>query len=170
MRVYWARLVVLLGLFSFGPVPVALADGVRGPVVTAEGYILIAVDHDGDGAGFRSRLKEPSQALSIHLGLVEFSYEEAGECHEVLARVNRGGQDSTTRTRRCPTADGWKETLVQSTLYEDYEVLWTVYEADGKTQLQWELKALIPGVAPIILNYHMGEEMRKALRSLGASK
>jgi len=170
MRINGARLALLLGVFCSGLSPVAQADGVRGPVVTADGYILIAVDHDGDGSGFRSQLKEPSEALSIHLGLIEFSYEEAGECHEVLTKVNRGGQDSTTRTRRCPTPEGWKETLVQSTLYENYEVLWTVYEADGKTQLQWEIKAMIPGVAPIVLNYHMGEQMSKALRSLGASK
>jgi hypothetical protein len=170
MRFQGVTVAVLIGVLSSGLFGVALADEVRGPVVTADGYILIAIDRDGNGSGFRSKLTKPTQALSIHLGLLQFHYEEAGDCQDVFAKVNRDGRDTMTQTRRCPTSEGWKESLVRSNLYDNYEVIWTVDESGGKTQLQWELKAQIPGTAPIVLNYHMGEEMRKALGSLGASK
>ena len=150
--------------------PLAMADEIRGPVVTSDGFVLIAVERPGDGSTLRERIATPTEALAIHQGMVGFQAQPVGECHEVEIQTQRDGTQHSTRTRRCPTAEGWSEKLIESSLYEHYEVYWTFYREDDLTQLQWELKARIPGVAPIILNYHLGEAMRLGLRSLGAKE
>jgi hypothetical protein len=168
MRYSWAKVIPLFGLMGSLQGGFAWADEIRGPVVTSDGFVLIALERDGDGSDFRHHLAQPSQGFSIHQGLVGFRVQKSGNCHDIFAVVNRGGTEHQTQTRRCPTSDGWHETLVKSDLYDDYEVRWSLHQDGDSTQLQWELKALIPGMAPIILNYHLGEQMSKALGSLGA--
>jgi hypothetical protein len=148
----------------------AKADEIRGPVVTSDGFVLIAVERPGDGSALEQRIAVPTEALAIHQGMKAFQAQPVGECHEIEIQIQRDGTEHSTRTRRCPTAEGWSEKLIESSLYEHYEVYWTFYREEGLTQLQWELKARIPGVAPIVLNYHLGEAMRLGLRSLGAKE
>lgn len=146
----------------------AHADDIRGPVVTADGFVLIAIERSGGTDSFKSHLAEPKKELCIHQGLEDVSFQPSEACFQVRATSNRNGQSYVTETRRCPTKSGWHETLVSSELYESYEVVWSLHTENGSTQLQWELKAIIPDVAPIILNYHLGEQMKQSLKSLGS--
>ena len=45
--------------------PLAMADEIRGPVVTSDGFVLIAVERPGDGSTLRERIATPTEAASI---------------------------------------------------------------------------------------------------------
>ena len=139
MRKYFDQLGMVIGWFTLGS-SVAMADNIRGPVVTADGYVLIAVERSGGTASFEHHLAEPKKEFCIHQGLEDMTFQPSDSCFRVLATSNRNGQSYVTETRRCPTKSGWHEVLVSSDLYESYEVVWSLHTENGSTQLQWELK------------------------------
>ena len=167
MRNVFGQLGMAIGWSLLGT-SLAHADDIRGPVVTADGYVLIAIEREAGEASFVRQLAEPKKELCIHQDLEHVTFEPVDACFQVRATSNRNGQSHVTETRRCPTKSGWHETLVSSDLYESYEVVWSMHTENGSTQLQWEVRAIIPDVAPIILNYHLGEQMKKSLKSLGS--
>ena len=94
---------------------------------------------------------QATSRLSPEVLSVEAASEDAGRCREVKRETRGLFHPLRFVARRCPTADGWHEELVQSDDFSAYATDWTVVATEGGTRVEYRVKTSvrlpIPGAA-----------------------
>ncbi len=116
----------MLGLlFALGSLP--RADAAEPPAQTfartpAGGWQTVLA-FPAPEADVRAALADPIAAARFSPDISAVTYLERGVC-STLRAVTSGFASVSYVYRRCPTADGWHETLVSSDDLDAYEVRW----------------------------------------------
>ena len=134
----------------------------------------VHVDNEGRVVAVVTVLAPPEQVRSILADTVGALKELSpntlsvevtpeGPC-ELVNRQTRGIlQPLTLRSKRCPTPDGWEETLMESDDFEHYEALWKVRSTEKGTEVTYRIATVLTAPVPQLL---VRQNLKKAARTI----
>lgn len=130
-----ASLVVGLGIS-----PAYGNDTVEPEIRYEDGLLVIEAVVGRPVSEIRPLLGDIQMMSDISPDILETTSQAIGACHQVTRKTRGLWRSLELRLLRCPTADGWKETLLQPGDYTAYESLWEVREAPGGSHLSFKLR------------------------------
>ena len=90
-------------------------------------------------AAVRAALADPIASARFSPDIAETTYVAAGECPTLRTRL-AGIVSFSYDYRRCATATGWRETLVSSADFDDYEVVWELEPTGNATRVKYAVR------------------------------
>lgn len=116
--------------------------------VADDGTVVARMHVDASSADVRAIIPE-LQSAGVNSNVLDVAKVTEGSC-TAIRRTTRGlFRPMEIRTRFCPTANGWREVLVQSADFTTYEADWTLRPMEGGgTQVQLSLKSKINLMVP----------------------
>jgi hypothetical protein len=122
-------LLLALTLSAMGAEPEVELD----PSGTIVGRIVVPAD----AAEVREVVDDPVACGRLSSDIVSVQSEPAAHsrCVDVTTETKGLFRTLFMRSRRCPTADGWEDRLVQSDDFDAYETRWSLRPVDGGTEV-----------------------------------
>lgn len=81
--------------------------------------------------------------------VLELRFQPDGACQSVFRKTRGLWSPLTMKTKLCPTQQGWREKLVQSDDYTDYQTEWVVRDnTDGATEMQLSVRTSVNLAVP----------------------
>lgn len=117
--------------------------------VDAEGRVVATVTLSAQPEAVRAILADTAGSLkdlSPNTLSVEVSPE--GSCERVQRHTRGILQPLVFQSRRCPTDDGWVETLTESEDFEHYEAMWAVRTTDSGTEVTYRIATVLTAPVP----------------------
>jgi len=85
----------------------------------------------------------------VYDNVLELRFQPEGSCHSVFRKTRGLWSPLTMQTRLCPTSQGWREHLVQSDDYADYETEWVIRDnQEGPTEMQLSVRTSVNLTVP----------------------
>jgi hypothetical protein len=143
--------------------------------ITAKGEVIAEMKVAAKPAAVRLQLAGAEKAHNLAPTTISSKATTDGKCEKVQLQTRGLFSPFVLETRRCPTATGWKETLVASTNFVEYWNEWSVKELpDGGSLITFKTRTLPDVAVPesIILSQTrrvLGKLMRNLLGALGES-
>jgi hypothetical protein len=140
--------------------------------VTAKGEVIAEVKVAAKAAAVRELLSGAEKAHHLAPTTVSSKATPDGKCEKVQLQTRGLISPFVLETRRCPTATGWRETLVASDNFVEYWNEWSVKELPDGAQVTFRTRTL-PNVAvpeSLILSQTrrvLNKLMRNLLAALG---
>jgi hypothetical protein len=125
---------ILGSLFAFAAEPPTIT-----PTYTRDGAWRADLVVPVPVASAKAALADPIAAARFSPDITEISYLAQGACPTLRARTG-GSMGVTYDYRRCATADGWHETLVESGTLDVYEVRWSFTPDGAGTRVAYQVK------------------------------
>lgn len=152
--------VLVLGCFlatsAFASEPVVSSDD-QGVV---NGSVVVPVSPEAA----IEMLKNPELALSINPDVVSLdTLSSSGGCTDLAISTRGMWRPLKMKTRRCRTATGYTETLLESADFSSQEATWTVSEHPDGALLQYTLKSEPNLPVPRAL---VQDNMRKSVKQM----
>ncbi|MSP57021.1 MAG: hypothetical protein EXR69_15675 [Myxococcales bacterium] len=146
----------------------ALAVEPTAPTVAGANTVSTAIFIAADPATVRAVLADPLRACHLSSDVLEATLvENHGEC--TLIQITTRGMTSplTYTTRRCPSADGFVETLVQTDDFDYQASRWSLRPVSGGTQVTLEVRSepRLP-VPQRLINAAVGSSAVQTLKNL----
>lgn len=143
--------------------------------ITAKGEVIAEMKVAATPAAVRAQLAGAEKAHNLAPTTISSKATADGKCEKVALQTRGFISPFVLETRRCPTATGWKETLVASDNFVEYWNEWTVKELpEGGSLIVFKTRTL-PNVAvpeSLILSQTrrvLSKLMRNLLGALGES-
>lgn len=111
--------------------------------VTDDGDVIAVVRIDAPIAAVRSALGSAEKAHFFAPTTIEARATADGSCERVALRVKGLFSPFVATTRRCPTADGWVEKLVESDDFSDYTAEWKLQGIGEATAVHFRVRTII---------------------------
>lgn len=107
--------------------------------IREDGSVVMSVLVEKPVAAVQSSLGSAMSRFSLDAGRTITDTVQRGECQEL--HVEAPGLLSPMRyiSLRCPTADGYSETLVSSDDFDASEVQWTLTRVEGGTRITYRV-------------------------------
>jgi hypothetical protein len=87
----------------------------------------------------RALLADPVASARLIPDLISTEVLTQGRCQD-LGLTTRGlTRPLQVRVRRCPTADGWRQDLLQSDDFTTYEVVWQIQPLESGTRVIYRI-------------------------------
>lgn len=142
--------------------------------ITANGVVIAEVRVHARAAAVRELLAGAERAHNLASTTVSVKASPDGKCEKVKLQTRGLITPFVLETRRCPTATGWRETLVTSDNFTEYWNEWTVKDLGDGALVTFKTRTL-PNVAvpeSLILSQTrkvLGKLMKSVLVALGES-
>ena len=115
--------------------------------ITAKGEVIAELKVAAKPAAVREQLAGAEKAHNLAPTTISSKAAADGKCEKVDLQTRGFITPFVLKTRRCPTATGWKETLVASDNFVEYWNEWSVKELpDGGSLVIFKTRTL-PNVA-----------------------
>lgn len=111
--------------------------------VTDDGDVIAVVRIPAPLAAVKAALVSAARAHRFAPTTIEARATADGACERVALRVKGFFSPFTVTTRRCPTADGWFETLVASDDFSEYQTEWKLQEIGEATAVHYRVRTII---------------------------
>jgi hypothetical protein len=109
----------------------------------------------------RAALADPIAASRFAPDILSVSYIARGACDTLHVETGVTFAPVSYDALRCPTADGFHETLVKSTTLSEYEGIWRLAPEGAGTHVSYHLRVAMAIPAPAFLVAgHMRDSMR----------
>ena len=142
--------------------------------ITAKGVVIAEVRVNAKASAVRELLAGAERAHGLASTTVSVKATADGKCEKVKLQTRGLITPFSLETRRCPTATGWRETLVTSDNFVEYWNEWTVKDLGDGSLVTFKTRTL-PNVAvpeSLILSQTrrvLGKLMKSVLVALGES-
>jgi hypothetical protein len=145
----------------------ALTAQAAEPVVNPDGSVTMCVVLPAAEDIVRAELDTAAEASALHGDATLVSQERQGRCERSTFKT-RGLLSSISYVAlRCPTSDGWKQTLVSSETFEENEAEWVLRAVDGGTELRYRIQVRLDlPVGQRIVNAQIVDSMSRAVERL----
>jgi hypothetical protein len=111
----------------------------------------------------QASLADPIRAAAFSPDIASIEFLDRGTC-EKLRAVTSGSVSVAYDYQRCPTADGWHETMTSSRMLAAYEVRWRLRPVSGGTHVTYDLRITPKFPAPsFIFSGHMRDSITTLL-------
>lgn len=152
------RAVLVAGLLGLAPT-VAIADD-----AVSEDALIAA-----DRAQVLAVLADYDQLAAMNADVLDYRVEADAPCQRVYI-TTRGVMDPIHYIlRRCPTASGWKETLVSGDAsIEAIEVEWQLVPEGDQTRVKLSILARIAKVPQFLVDQHTRRNVARTLKNLAS--
>ncbi|HEY0136675.1 MAG TPA: hypothetical protein VGB85_21475 [Nannocystis sp.] len=140
--------------------------------VTSKGVVIAEMRVHAKAAAVRELLAGAERAHGLASTTVSVKASPDGKCEKVKLQTRGLITPFVLETRRCPTATGWRETLVTSDNFVEYWNEWTVKDLGDGALVTFKTRTL-PNVAvpeSLILSQTrkvLGKLMKSVLVALG---
>lgn len=101
------------------------------PTGAIVGRILVPADAEA----VREVVGDPTALGRLSPDVVSVQEQPSGRCIDVTTETRGLFRSLFMKSRRCPTADGWEDRLVESEDFDAYETRWSLREVDGGTEV-----------------------------------
>ena len=159
---------ILIGWVLVGPVSAATSE----PVVHVDdaGRVVAMVIVDASPEQVRVILADTAGSLKdLSPNTLSVEVTSDGPCERVDRQTRGIFQPLTFQAKRCPTADGWEETLVESDDFEHYEALWSVRTTDAGTEVIYRIATELTAPVPqVLVRQNLKQAAGTILRALVA--
>ena len=142
--------------------------------VTPKGVVIAEMRVHAKASAVRELLAGAERAHNLASTTVSVKASPDGKCEKVKLQTRGLITPFVLETRRCPTATGWRETLVTSDNFTEYWNEWTVKDLGDGALITFKTRTL-PNVAvpeSLILSQTrkvLGKLMKSVLVALGES-
>jgi hypothetical protein len=120
--------------------------------VDGEGRVVAVVTVQATPERVRTILADTAGALKeLSPNTLSVEVTPDGPCERVNRQTRGIFQPLTLRSKRCPTADGWEETLMESDDFEHYEALWRVRSTESGTEVTYRIATVLTAPVPQLL-------------------
>ena len=105
-------------------------------VVESDGTVVATVVLDASEAEVRALLADSVAAARLSADVLEATASTHGRCEQMEISTRGFLRPLTVVTLRCPTADGWRETLLRSDDFTRYVTEWRISTVVGGTRVE----------------------------------
>jgi len=141
------------------------------PTVTlaSPGHIDASVWVDAAPRDVLAALSDGALLASLAPDVIDAQAQADGACVG-LSVTSRGLLSPVTlRTRRCPTASGWQETLVTSGVFERFDTAWTVSPEGTGSRVDYRVAVEVPAWVPMsVLHSRLTASVTATMRAVSA--
>lgn len=143
-RLRRAALIVALAVTAGSATPVS-ADATPKiwTRITDDGEVIAVVRIPAPLASVRQALTSAERAHLYAPTTLAAKATADGACERVDLQVKGLFTPFTAKTRRCPTADGWLESLVHSDDFSDYLAEWKLQSLGDATTVHYRVRTII---------------------------
>jgi hypothetical protein len=139
------------------------------PVVQPDGSVCMTVILPASESAVRAELDTAAEASALHGDATLVSQERQGACERSTFKTRGLISSISYVALRCPTADGWKQTLVSSETFEQNEAEWSLRPVEGGTELRYRIRVSLDlPVGQGMVNAQISESMSRAVERLEA--
>jgi hypothetical protein len=104
--------------------------------IDAAGGVVGTMLIDASAAQVRSVVGDAVQAAELSPDVVSVKRVSSDSgCDQLVTETKGMWRNLRYTSRRCPTADGWDDNLVESSDFNAYESTWALREVDGGTHV-----------------------------------
>ncbi len=132
------------------------------PSTTSDGFWRTELLVPAPLADVRAALADPIASARFSPDITSIAYVAKGTCPTLRAETS-GVASIAYDYRRCATATGWHETLVNSASLDVYEVRWTLEPAGESTKVSYEVKVDTSFPAP---DFVVASQMKSSIRTI----
>jgi hypothetical protein len=159
----WHGVEIVFALFL--TLTVAQADE---PTKAADGSICMRVLIPASETDIRQELDTAQEASGLFGSAKLVSVEPDGDCERLSYRTPGLFTSMTYIARRCPTADGWVETLVSGDSFEDNTSSMRLRSVDGGTEVDFRIRVRLRNI-PVgqgIIDAQIAQSIKRAVERL----
>lgn len=138
------------------------------PTVAGENVVTTGVMVAADAATVRAALADPVTACRLNGDVLDAKViGKEGNCSLVQVTTRGLSTPLTYVTRRCPTADGYAETMVRSDDFDNQSSTWHVSSVSGGAQVTLQVRSepRLP-VPQRMINAAVGTSVVQTLKNL----
>lgn len=137
------------------------------PVVQSDGSVLMRIVLPATESAVRAELDTTAEASALHGDATIVSQESQGACEQTTFKTRGLITSISYVALRCPTADGWKQTLVSSDTFEHNEAEWALHPVEGGTELRYRIRVSLDlPVGQGMVNSQISASMSRAMERL----
>jgi hypothetical protein len=139
--------------------------------VTPKGEVVATMRLAAKPAAIREVLGSAERSHGLAPTTVSAKATPDGSCERVKLRTRGLLQPFEVETRRCPTAHGWKETLVSSPNFVEYWNEWVIEETPAGTNITFRTKTVpnVVGVPEVLIQTETKRVLSRLLHNLQAA-
>lgn len=139
------------------------------PVVQSDGSVMMSVVLPATESEVRAQLDTAAEASALHGDATIVSQERQGACEQSTFKTRGLLSSIYYVAKRCPTADGWKQTLISSDTFEHNEAEWSLHPVEGGTELRYRIRVSLDlPVGQGMVNAQISDSMSRAVERLEA--
>lgn len=117
--------------------------------VKADGFVLGHVMIPADKSEVQHLLSDAVKSSHLSGDVYDANSQKDGQCDIVVRKVRGMWSPITYRARRCPTATGWIEHLVESDTVSNYQMEWTLKKMQTGTRVEYRIKTEVNYPVPV---------------------
>lgn len=137
------------------------------PTMDKDGSVCVRVVLPASETEVRAHLDSAAEASSLVGEAKIVNREAVGNCERLTYSTPGMISSLTYVSMRCPTENGWKETLVSSDSFADNESEWQLREVDGGTELNYRVRIRLNlPVGQKIVDSRIAQSMKRAVERL----
>ena len=166
----WA-LAGLIAIVALDARPDAAEQAKISTRVTARGEVVATITLAAAPAAVRQVLSSAERSHALAPSTVSAKATAEGKCERVKLKTRGLFAPFEIETRRCPTASGWRETLIASTNFVEYWNEWVIEDAAGGGARVTFRTRTVPNVAvpEAIIHAETRRVLAKLLHNLSAA-
>jgi hypothetical protein len=151
---------VLVALLSAG---VASADP-SSAVMDSDGFVQVQMDVPHSQEAVLAYLSDAGRTMRLGEEITEVRTAEDGQCTRMKVTTYGFAQTMHFLARRCPIADGWRSTMLESPDFKRHDIEWTVAPTDAGSRVTMRVR-IIPRlpVPQFIIRQIVGGALRSTL-------
>ncbi|MCB9778334.1 MAG: hypothetical protein H6742_07205 [Alphaproteobacteria bacterium] len=146
---------VALAMFALGGPALANPNAVEGETLV-----------DANAEELKAWLSDYGLIAEINADIYEYSVEAAPPCELVHVKSRGVGQPMLYTVKRCPTADGFKETMISGDQLEAMEAEWSVKPEGDRSRVKVRIFTKINLVPQFLVNQAGKKSIGQMLKNL----
>lgn len=148
--------------------PAALADEPPTVQLSGDGTVEARLRLPAEaGAEVRKVLADPAALGQLTSEVLSVETVERGSCQEVTRRTRGMFRPFKLRALRCPTAEGWEESLLEGSDFKAYATEWRVVETADGTEVIYRVRTELDVAVPqAVINQNVVQSTRNQLIKL----
>jgi hypothetical protein len=151
---------VLAALFIAG----VASAGPSEAVVDREGYVQVQMDVPYSQEEVLAYLSDAGRTMRLGQEITEVQTDPDGQCTRMRVTTHGFAQTMHFLARRCPIADGWRSTMLESPDFKRHDIEWRVASTDAGSRVTMRVR-IVPRlpVPQLIIRQIVGGALRSTL-------
>lgn len=151
---------MLAAMFTAG----VASAGPTAAVVDSEGYVQVQMDVPHSQDEVLAYLSDAGRTMRLGEEITEVRTDRDGQCTRMKVTTHGFAQTMHFLARRCPIADGWRSTMLESPDFKRHDIEWRVAPTESGSRVTMRVR-IIPRlpVPQLIIRRIVGGALRSTL-------
>lgn len=138
------------------------------PTTASDGSVCMRVVIPASEADIRREIDTAREANALVASADLVKVEPDGNCERLTYKTPGLLSSMTYIARRCPTADGWVETLISSDDFAENHSSWRLREVEGGTEIDYRVRVRLNNipVGQAMVDAQIAKSIQRAIERL----